>query len=158
MEIAIRRAVLSDAAIACSLVCQSIKELCVADHKGDESTITAWLANKSESSFCRWITSAQHVALVAERRGEILGFGLLNRTGKLALLYVAPMARLEGISTSLLVALEEEAIALGLKQISLESSITAKRFYQARGYHSSGDPVAGFGVTDAYPMVKHIAP
>jgi GNAT superfamily N-acetyltransferase len=137
---------------------QSIVELCVADHKSDESTITAWLANKNESNFCRWITSDEHVALVAERGSEILGFGLLNCTGKLALLYVAPAARLQAVSTSLLAALEREAIALGLNEISLESSLTAKRFYQTRGYHSSGTPVSGFGVTSAYPMVKHIAP
>ena len=158
METAIRRAILADAAIACNLVRQSISELCVADHNGDEATLRAWLANKNESTFSRWIASDQHVALVAERRGEILGFGLLNRTGKLALLYVAPSARLQGVSTSILTELEREAIRLGLKEISLESSLTAKRFYQAKGYHSRGIPVAGFGVTNAYPMFKRIAP
>ena len=137
---------------------ESIVELCVADHKGDKPTITAWLANKTEPNLGRWIVSDQHVALIAERGGEMLGFGLLNRTGKLALLYVATAARFQGVSTALLAALEREAVALGVREISLESSLTAKRFSQARGYYSSGVSVAGFRVTDGYPMVKHIAP
>jgi len=158
MAIAIRRAVSADAPKACSVVCQSIVELCIADHKSDEATIAAWLANKTEANFRRWITSNQHVALVARRGSDILGFGLLNRTGKLALLYVAPAARLQGVSTSLLAGLERAAIVLGVDEISLESSLTAKRFYEARGYRASGDPVPGFGVTRAYPMVKKIVP
>jgi GNAT superfamily N-acetyltransferase len=133
-------------------------DLCSADHKSDEATITAWLANKTETNFRRWITSDQHVALVAAQGSDILGFGLLNRTGKLALLYVAPAVRLQGVSTSLLAGLEHEAIALGVHEMSVESSLTAKRFYEARGYHPSGDPVPGFGVTRAYPMVKKLVP
>jgi GNAT superfamily N-acetyltransferase len=158
MATAIRRAVICDAPLACNLVRQSIVQLCASDHQSDESTITAWLANKNEANFCHWITSDHHVALVAERGTDILGFGFLNRTGKLALLYVAPAARWQGVSKSLLAALEREALALGLNEISLESSLTARHFYEAQGYGSSGPPVAGFGVTNAYPMVKRIAP
>ena len=104
-------------------------------------------ANKTETSIGGWIGSAHHIALVADREHAVVGFGLLNRSGKLALLYVAPAARFAGISKALLATLEQEAIDAGIKDISLESSMTARRFYQRCGYVSAGDPVAGFGIT-----------
>ena len=158
MDVLIRRAAPSDAAAACDIVRRSIVELCIADHRLDEPTISQWLANKTVENIGGWIGSADHIALVAEREHAIVGFGLLNRSGKLALLYVAPTARLAGISKALLATLEQEAMDAEIKEISLESSVTARRFYQRCGYVSAGDPVAGFGVTKGYPMTKRIAP
>jgi hypothetical protein len=83
---AIRVAVASDAAHACDVVRRSITELCTEDHQGDGATIAAWLANKTEANFTRWIDSDRHVAPVAEQSGRVVGFGLLSRTGFVDLL------------------------------------------------------------------------
>jgi len=90
VSIAVRGAIPSDAPAACELVRRSITELCGEDHHGDEPTIRDWLANKTPENFDAWISSPRHVALVAESRGLLAGFALLNRSGSIALLYVAP--------------------------------------------------------------------
>jgi YVTN family beta-propeller protein len=42
---------------------------------------------------------------------------------------------------------ELEASDLGAKNVTLQSSLTALRFYHAAGYRSVGAPVNGFGIT-----------
>lgn len=155
-RIAIRIAVPADAAAACDLVRGSISELCTADHGGDGSTIEAWLANKTPDNFRAWLSSPRHVAIVAEAGGDLAGFALLNRDGRIALLYVAPQVRFRGVSKALLASLEERARALGLEELTLESSLTALSFYERCGYWRSGEPVPGFGATRAYPLRKSL--
>jgi GNAT superfamily N-acetyltransferase len=156
MICATRRAVLSDAHAACEVVRRSIVDLCQADHHGDSDILAKWLANKRPANFERWIASEEHIALVAEIDGAVVGFGLLTLQGKIALLYVAPNARFRGVSKSLLASLEKEAIAVGIREVSLESSLTALPFYSRCGYTASGPPAAGFGITTCYPMSRQI--
>jgi GNAT superfamily N-acetyltransferase len=158
VNVVIRGAVPADVADACNLVRRSITELCAADHQGDEATIAAWLANKTEGNFAAWICSPRHVAMVAERAGVIVGFALLNRDGTIALLYVAPEARFTGVSKAMLAVLEEHAVASRIAELKLESSVTALSFYESCGYSQVGGTVRGFGVTRAYPLCKRIAP
>jgi GNAT superfamily N-acetyltransferase len=94
---------------------------------------------------------------VAEREDQIVGFGLLNLGGSIALLYVSPAARFSGVSKAILTAIEREAIAAGLKQLKLESTVTALRFYSGAGYRQTGSRVAGFGATFGYPMARDFA-
>jgi zinc D-Ala-D-Ala carboxypeptidase len=152
----IRRAVASDAGAACRTVRRSIAELCAEDHHGDADTIAEWLANKTEANFESWINSDRLVAMVAEGPAGVIGFGLLGLNGTLALLYVSPDARFQGVSKSLVTALEREAAAAGVREITLGSSLTARRFYERCGYVSAGEPVKGFGRTQSYPMRKGI--
>jgi GNAT superfamily N-acetyltransferase len=158
VSVLVRRAKLPDTAAACNLVRRSINELCGADHHNDEPTISDWLRNKTEENFAAWISSERHIAIVAERAGAIVGFGLLNRSGTIALLYVLPEARFGGVSKTLLGELERHAVASGINKLTLESSQTALSFYESCGYLRSGDTVPGFGVSCAYPLHKHIAP
>jgi GNAT superfamily N-acetyltransferase len=138
------------------VVRRSITELCVADHRGDAATIAAWLENKTEPNFRTWIDSARHVALAAEQSGRVVGFGLLRRPGFIDLLYVVPDARFQGVSKALLAAMEEAAQSLGVDVLNLNSSATAKRFYECAGYVAAGDPTKGFGCSTCYPMSKRL--
>ena len=156
MTYSVRRAVNADAKPACLTVRRSIAELCMDDHHGDEHTLAEWLANKTPSKFEAWIESDRHVAIVAEDTRGVAGFGLLNRDGRLALLYVSPEARFQGVSKALLCALEAEARRSGIRELCVNSSLTAKRFYAARGYRCIGAPCKGFGVTQCYPMSKSL--
>jgi hypothetical protein len=52
--------------------------------------------------------------------------------------------------------LEDAARGEGLTRLLLTSTLTAQRFYRARGYLPDGDPVAGFGVTTGRPMAKRL--
>ena len=151
-----RRAVRLDAEAACEVVRRSIVDLCQSDHQGDSDTLAKWLANKTPANFERWIASEDHVAVAAEIDGVLVGFGLLNVRSTIELLYVAPSARFRGVSKSLLASLESEAVAVGIRELTLESSLTALPFYSRQGYTSSGPPVVGFGVLTCYPMSRLI--
>ena len=58
----------------------------------------------------------------------------MTKAGMITLNYVSPDARFQGVSKALLAALERTAAELGLKQCRLESTKTARRFYEAAGY------------------------
>ena len=156
MSCHIRKAVLSDALLACKVVRDSIEKLCVDDHRGDAATLTDWLENKTPENFERWIQSDQHLAVAAELDERVVGFGLLNVNGYIALLYVAPEARFRGVSKALLGALEKEAMLAGIGELEVVSSATALQFYRATGYSPTGDRVQGFGVTSGYPMSREL--
>lgn len=156
MPCQIRKAVATDASAACEVVRRSIEELCVADHRGDPATLSAWLESKTPANSERWIQSERHVAVAADRDAELVGFGLLNLDGYIALLYVAPEARFKGVSKSILGLLEREALAAGIQELKVESSKTALRFYRSAGYTSTGGCVPGFGVTSCYPMSRQL--
>lgn len=158
MEYRIRRATEADAPGACEAVRRSIAELCTADHRGDQATLTAWLSNKTPQNVASWIASPRNVAAVAEATVGIVGFGLLCQPGVLALLYVSPVVRFHGVSTGLLAFLEVEARGLGMSEIRLESTATAREFYARRGFSDAGEPSRSFGAVLSYPMRKGVAP
>ena len=131
----VREASHTDAPACCTVVRRSIVELCQSDHHGEADALESWLANKTVANFEAWLRSRQSVALVADdpSRG-ILGVALLTLDGTLALLYVAPSARFQGVSTALLAAVEDAARRAGLRAVTLKTTATARRFYLRRGY------------------------
>ena len=156
MSLLIRRAAAEDAPESCRVVRESIEELCVQDHKGDTATLSAWLANKTLKNFEFWIQSSELVSIVAELEGRIVGFGLLNLDGTIALLYVSPAARFTGVSKAILNAIEQEAVAAGLSELCLESTATALPFYMSAGYRRNSGCAPGFGVSSCYPMSRRL--
>jgi GNAT superfamily N-acetyltransferase len=144
-----------DADDACSVMQRSISELCTLDHRGDAATLAAWLANKTPANVCAWI--GRHHVLVADDAGAILGVAAMSAAGKVLLNYVSPSARFRGVSKALVQGLEERAARLGIPLLTLGSTATAMRFYQAAGYTVSGDPVKGLGMTMGHPMQKRIS-
>lgn len=151
-----RRARASDAATACDVVRRSVIELCEEDHRGDSTVLECWLENKTAANFEARIASDQNVALVAEQEGQIVGFGLMDVTGLIALLYVSPGARFRGVSKALLAALEAEALAAGVRETKLESTNTALRFYTRAGYSTNGEPTREVCGTYCHPMSRQI--
>ena len=132
----IREARLEDATDACSLIRASIVELCFEDHEGDRGRLAVWLANKTPDNLRTWITRS-HV-FVAERAGRMVGVGALTGEGHITLIYVLPKERFKGISKALLLGLEERARDLGLRDVFVEPSATARRFYDSAGFESRG--------------------
>lgn len=74
----------------------SIVKLCEVDHHGDQATLSAWLANKTDAQFGEWIASSRHAASVVDVNGVMAGFGLLNCSGTVGLLYVDAAAASRG--------------------------------------------------------------
>lgn len=159
--VAIRAAVAADAAAACECVRRSITALCVDDHGHDPALLARWLANKTAQNFAAWIDAPEQHAVVAQRDGTVVGFGLARLAdpvdpapATIALLYVDPAARFAGASDALLRALEHAARAHGRSRIDLVSTATAQRFYAARGYRPAGASMPGFGRAPSQPMTK----
>jgi GNAT superfamily N-acetyltransferase len=149
--IVVRRARLDDAPAMSAVLIASITELCEADHRNDPQLLAGWRENKSPERVAQWFESPASTLLVAERNGEIAAVGGYFASGRVVSLnYVAPAHRFAGVSTALLAAIEA---GLGSGEASLESTQTARRFYECRGWHVVGDLAKHRGI-DGYPMRK----
>jgi putative acetyltransferase len=71
---------------------------------------------------------------VAEGGGQIVGFSELERSGRIATLYVHHRYQGSGIASRLLSDMETRARALGARRLTAESSLTAYGFFQRRGF------------------------
>jgi predicted GNAT family acetyltransferase len=154
----VRQAREEDAEAACVVVRRSITELCRTDHRGDDATLAAWLANKTPENVRKWIGDANNHVLVADEDGAILGVAAIQSSGRITLNYVSPNARFRGVSKALLRGLEAQAMELGVEACTLDSTSTARQFYLAIGYSEAGPAEAGFGVSLSYPMAKRLVP
>jgi GNAT superfamily N-acetyltransferase len=134
----IRKATHADAIEGTHVLRRSISELCTADHGGDKEAIAAWSANKTPEMWMLWIDQEATELYVAVDAGCIMGIGMLGRTGEIMLNYVSPDARWRGVSKAMLAYMEGEAQTKGLLQCTLKSTRTARAFYEAAGYVSTG--------------------
>lgn len=71
---------------------------------------------------------------VAEAGGEIVGFSELERSGRIATLYVHHRYQTQGIASRLLSDMETRARVLGARRLTAEASLTAYGFFQRRGF------------------------
>ena len=130
----VRSGIEADASEAVKVLRRSITELCVEDHQNNEEAVADWLSNKTEANWIRWLQFHEVSTFVVENHDKIVGVGMVDDHGKVLLNYVNPDFRFKGVSTTLLTALEAKVRLSGRKFVSLESSKTAKRFYESRGY------------------------
>src|SRR5918993_4638541 len=72
--------------------------------------------------------------LVAEEGGEVVGFAELENDGRLDMLYVRRDSVGRGVGRLLYEAVEREARAQGLGWLFTEASITARPFFERRGF------------------------
>lgn len=99
-----------------------------------------------------------NITYVALLDTQIVGFGELSEKGEMKRLYTHKNHQGKGVGSALLEILEEEAKKMGMKEINLESSITAKTFYEAKGYRCIGEKTMDFqGVKHQdWAMVKKL--
>ncbi|WP_172730221.1 GNAT family N-acetyltransferase, partial [Neorhizobium tomejilense] len=93
--------------------------------------------------------------LVAEHDGAICSVGGATRSGEITLNYILPDARFRGVSTAMVMALEQILLNRGNSLVRLTSTQTAQRFYHSMGYQDAGPPVF-WGRMPGYPMEKII--
>ncbi|TQR20727.1 GNAT family N-acetyltransferase [Psychrobacillus vulpis] len=77
---------------------------------------------------------SQHIAYVVKINNEIVGFADLTSGGYLDRLYVHKDYQRNGIATLLVEKLESEARKFDISQITTDASITAKTFFEHKGY------------------------
>lgn len=95
-----------------------------------EEQLDAWACGSV--NLAAWDRSfLEHETMVAERNGQIVGFGDLRADGYLDRLYVHKDAQRQGIAAAICDMLERSA---GTKILSTHASITARGFFEKRGY------------------------
>jgi GNAT superfamily N-acetyltransferase len=154
--IAVRRAKPGDAEEAADVLRRSITQLCALDHRGDADTLGKWLANKTPQNFLSWLASGDNFCVVAETSRKVIGVGLLHRSGEIRLCYLAPGAQRKGTGKAIYLALEEQAKAWALSTLRLESTVSARPFYEALGFRPAGVATPGFGISHCHPYEKQL--
>jgi GNAT superfamily N-acetyltransferase len=72
---------------------------------------------------------------VAEEGNKIVGFAELESNGHIDCFYCHKSFQGQGIGTQLLQAIESKANLLGIKRLFTEASITAKPFFERKGFN-----------------------
>jgi GNAT superfamily N-acetyltransferase len=153
----VREAREEEAEAIADMLCRSIRDLCAADHGGDEEMIAAWSANKTAENVCKWIAAPGIMLTALAPDGGVAGAGAAAPDGTVLLNYVAPEMRFSGVSTALLLELERWLLKSGCPEVRLESTRTALAFYLARGYEKNG-PAVPWRKSTAQPLRKRLAP
>lgn len=97
--------------------------------------LAAWAPAVDEIDSDKWNKSlSEHFTVVAVEKNIIVGFGDLDRTGYYNRLFVHKDYQYQGIASKISNELEKYASSSGFLLITVEASITAKSFFEKRGY------------------------
>jgi len=149
----VRQACVADADACSAVLCASIRELCTADHRGDENIIARWLVNKTPESLREWLPNPEVDFYVAEIDSRIAGVGAISDSVEIALNYVSPEYRFLGVSRAVLAKLETTLCDRGVRSARLTSTRTARDFYRKNGWLEVGEPQQWLGMP-CFPMRK----
>lgn len=99
-----------------------------------KSQLIAW-ANKDNIDIKRWNKSfLKNFTLVAYENEVLIGFGDINKLGYLDRLYVHKDYQGKGVASKIVSNLENYIENIGITKITTHASITAKKFFQNKGY------------------------
>jgi 8-oxo-dGTP diphosphatase len=102
-----------------------------------QRVLAAWSPPIDSARLEAYLTQSfpHEVTIVAECRGSIVGFGAIEpKENLLKGLYVAAEYSRRGIGKALLCDLERIALEAGCRELKMDSSLTAFRFYSGHGY------------------------
>lgn len=141
-----------------SLFYETVHSVNLKDYSQTE--VDAWAPkDEKQSKIVAWKKSlGQNLSFVAKINGKIVGFSDMTHSGYLDRLYIQKDYQGLGIATALVDRLEVEAKKLNLLKIDTEASITAKPFFEHRGYISICSQIverAGVELTN-FKMIKKI--
>jgi len=126
----IRKATREDEDAIWTLFYETVHSVNSRDYSSEQ--IEAWAPENPSWS---WRDALRkNISYVVEEKGKLLGFADRTVQGFLEGLYVHKNYQGKGIATLLLEKMEEEAKLLGLKEIATEGSITARPFFEAKGF------------------------
>ena len=125
----LREYIPSDYAQLAELFYQTVHSVNAKDYKKEQ--LDAWASG--EVDLPAWDASFRtHRMIVATENGEAVGFGDMDETGYLDRLYVHKDYQGQGVASAICDELECFAAE---KTITTHAFITAKPFFQHRGYH-----------------------
>ena len=128
---ALRPYLASDAPMLAQIFVAAIQELTGDDYNEAQQEAWAEAADDVEAFSARL---AGELTLVATHAGSPVGFAALADNVRIDMLYVHPAAAGQGAGNMLCDALEKLAGARGTKELSVEASDSARRFFERRGF------------------------
>ncbi len=131
MDLMIRKAELKDLNDILELFKNTIQVSCIKDY--DPEQIDAWIDTVNDKEHWLGRIIVQYF-LVAETDNKIVGFGSLGKKDFLDLLYIRHEYQHRGIAGKIYSELENESRKLGSKKLYSEVSITARPFFEKRGF------------------------
>ncbi|MGN1104440.1 MAG: GNAT family N-acetyltransferase [Candidatus Coproplasma sp.] len=145
----IRQYKIDDLEFVSQLFYETVKCINARDYSAEQ--IDVWTKN-SDCLRTRQSDLIMQHTLVAEENNTIVGFGSIDESGYLDLLYTHKDYQGQGIATALC-----EQLETGFSVIKTHASITAKPFFEGRGYTVVKEQeVVRSGVKlKNYEMIKH---
>jgi putative acetyltransferase len=136
-DFSIRIAAAGDEVGICEAHYQAIHVTAASDYAPD--VIKAWHPPDLESAITatrQYLLNPDAYTVVAVTASRIVGFAsFVASASEIRAVYVHPDFGRRGVGTQLLTALEAEAQHRGLLTLRLDSSITARNFYEHHGYN-----------------------
>ena len=124
----IRKYIKTDLPQMAELFYNTVHSINTADYS--EKEINAWATGKID--FEKWDKAYnESYTLVADDNGIIAGFGNIYSSGYLDMLYVHKDYQHRGIASEICLGLENK---FNVNKITVNASITAKPFFEKRGY------------------------
>jgi len=127
----IRRATALDIDEIAKLYRDTILKINAKDYTPEQ--INVWAATYSNQAGWARRMEEQHF-YVAVSENKIAGFASIDNAGYFDLLYVHKDCQKQGIATNLCVEIEKAAKEIGVNEITVQSSITAKTFFEKLGF------------------------
>jgi putative acetyltransferase len=138
LAIRIRSAIASDAAEVARVLFEAIRRTAAPFYSPE--VIESWAPPPDERRYAQIrsaITGTEELCYVAEREGEIVGFGsIVPALSELRAVYVCPDVGRCGVGTAILRELERVAVVRGLSELHMDASINAEAFYRRNGYQT----------------------
>jgi putative acetyltransferase len=127
----VRRYAASDLDPLIDLFRASVRRVAIRDYSEDQ--VRAWAPDVVDRE--AWAARrASRPTWVVEIDGAIAGFSDLEPDGHLDNMFVHPDHQGRGVASALLAAVEAEAARLGLGRLFTEASITARPFFERKGF------------------------
>src|SRR5262249_19512826 len=129
----IRRATPDDALAIATLYHDTVKKINSSDYA--PAQILAWAGAMPDEQ--KWLEGqTSRTTFVDEQDGIIRGFAELEDNGHIGAVYVHADYQREGIASTLLKEVEEEAVARGANCLWTDASITARPFFAKHGFET----------------------
>lgn len=155
LPLQVRDYVLDDIDALIDLFRSSVRSVARRDYTLDQ--VTAWAPDQIDRS--GWASRcANSQTYVAVLQNNLVGFTLVELDGHLDMMYVHPAHQDKGVASALLEQVELFARRHRLAQLYTEASITARPFFEHRGFRLIAQQVVSKGGQDFinYRMEKNL--
>jgi N-acetylglutamate synthase-like GNAT family acetyltransferase len=127
----IREFDISDTEEIMQLFYDAVHSINIRDYSPEQ--VDAWAPK--DMDYAQWSDRLQsRMTYVAEEEGKVIGFAELEKTGHIGCFYCHADYQTMGVGTQLLNQIQLTAKKLGLQKLFTEASITARPFFERRGF------------------------